>query len=767
MGVLFGAIIAAPALACGLDVSASFVVDGREQEVLRLPETYFLEDLAHLLQIPLPARGAEVTPAGWEPTLQAEVKDLAAALAGRGAVEGLVQPDRPLIFHLLLGPAVARRTWSVEEFLADYIALRRDMKRAFHGHEEDTRFSKEDWISRPSGYAGGPSLQAGHYEPDTQVVAQLPEEFRLYLEGANAYHSRRYPRAIAAWNALLALPAAERQYRSTWAEFMLGKVYLETDPAAALAHFEDTRVLAAEGFQDTLALASSSIGWQALAECRLGHYGKAARHYLEQIQVGDQQQQLTATLSLQYVAEKVLDDETIPQQQLNDPVIQAIVAARLTSESSYRDRSQRWVAHLEAQGITPQPEAAGHLAWAAYQAGAIDTARGWVAYAQGPCPYATWVQAKLALYDGKLEDAERFLQQAKQEWPAQTDTRFIEGSADFWLTAKERLNSELGAVRLARGEFVPALESYVEGGVHGDMTYVADEVLTVEELASFLANSTLEQLGPVDPSYERTTRVWLEHVLAKRYVRLNQRDQAIEILAPEDGEVARQYWNDLDAAEDATILPEARAQAFISAGKRLYADGRKFFGATADARSCVFPQRIGIETAPCGGYRGVAEYPPPLPFPPPHDVLKATQEEIDRVAAHHVVPLVRDHYEFIAAEHMRQAAQLLPDNHPLLAQALYHGGMYIQKRDPQTADPFYKALVMRCWGLPISAVADAKRWFPEQDEFDRLMTGVTMPTPPAEASPLGAWLYTEFGPGLYRKGKRIQQGIQVWPEGHR
>ncbi|MCC6145615.1 MAG: hypothetical protein IT368_17550 [Candidatus Hydrogenedentes bacterium] len=766
---LIAAAFAVPVLACIPGPSPSVIVHCHEDHVLRLPATMFLQDLAHLLQVPLPARGAEVKPEGWEPTLEAEQIDLNAALDGSRPYEIVERSDRPFILRLLMGPATRRHTLAKQEVIERYISMRRSMKLAIDGRSAETRFFKEEWMSRSpepepwsDRYVKGPSPSVGTYVPDTQLLSLLPDEFRLYFEGANAYRSRNYPGAIATWNTLLALPAAERQYRSTWAEFMLGKVYLETDPAAALAHFENTRSLAADGFHDSLDLAPSSLGWQALAECRIGDYAAAARHYLEQIQAGDQQQQLTATLSLRYVARMALEADRLPPDQLGDPVVQAIMAAAITSDPWRENRFAKWLRHLEAQDIVPLPEVAGHLAWGAYRAGDIEIARKWIVFANNGCPYGTWVKAKLALYDGDLELAQAYLEEVRRaradlEWVLLTNDNYDYG---FWMP--EQLSAELGAVYLAQGEFAPALESCIEGDIYGDMTYIAEEVMTTEELAEFLTRADVDSLQA--PFYRHlskrigTAREQLQTILGKRYVRNHNIESAIRTLDQNRARMAREYFTDLVAALDEAPPPEARAQAFIRAGKRLYADGRQFFGATADARASVFSCRLGLVESPWDYRRRHSEdYPPPLQYPPPHAILKATQEEIDRVAAHHVVPLVRDHYEFIAADHMWHAAQLLPDNDPLLAEALFWGGTYIKNRDPKAADKFYKALVNRCWNLPIGAAADLKRWFPEEKKFPPLMANTgQLATAPAEASPLGAWLYSEFGPGLYRKALTVK-----------
>ena len=67
----------------------------------------------------------------------------------------------------------------------------------------------------------------------------------------------------------------------------------------------------------------------------------------------------------------------------------------------------------------------------------------------------------------------------------------------------------------------------------------------------------------------------------------------------------------------------------------------------------------------------------------------------------------------MASDYMWRAAELLPDNDPLTAEALYLGGTYIMKKDPQAADRFYKALVRRNPNLLIAQQANQRRWFPK------------------------------------------------------
>jgi LysM repeat protein len=59
---------------------------------------------------------------------------------------------------------------------------------------------------------------------------------------------------------------------------------------------------------------------------------------------------------------------------------------------------------------------------------------------------------------------------------------------------------------------------------------------------------------------------------------------------------------------------------------------------------------------------------------------------------------------------------LLPDNNDETARILCIAGTWLKRRDPDTADLFYKALVRRCRQTALGAQADAMRWFPVLDE---------------------------------------------------
>jgi hypothetical protein len=107
---------------------------------------------------------------------------------------------------------------SFQEALASLPADRRspllDRYRQFR--QAVTRYGASESPRQPSGL---------------EVPTDLPAEFADYLQGAIAYHEGRFEKAGSAWERLLARPAAERRYRSTWAAYMLGRSPTSRMPA--------------------------------------------------------------------------------------------------------------------------------------------------------------------------------------------------------------------------------------------------------------------------------------------------------------------------------------------------------------------------------------------------------------------------------------------------------------------------------------------------------------------------------------------------------
>lgn len=164
-------------------------------------------------------------PAVWfkkevEPLLPAGNPKLAAVVPGedsyRQTAEAATEDLRSALEKA--GTPPARR----EPFLAEYKSYREAVVSygdALAGWREETV-----WADPPP---PRPSF------PEITAPADLPGEFADYEKGALAYHEGRMDEARAAWEKLLARPAGERRYRTTWAAYMLGRSSVESDPDAA------------------------------------------------------------------------------------------------------------------------------------------------------------------------------------------------------------------------------------------------------------------------------------------------------------------------------------------------------------------------------------------------------------------------------------------------------------------------------------------------------------------------------------------------------
>lgn len=82
-------------------------------------------------------------------------------------------------------------------------------------------------------------------------------EFCLYIKGIAQMHQNP-SKLPAAWLKLLRLPETQRQYRTTWALFMMGNMLLQKNPKKAHEYYEKLRDARRKKFSDTLNLAYKS-----------------------------------------------------------------------------------------------------------------------------------------------------------------------------------------------------------------------------------------------------------------------------------------------------------------------------------------------------------------------------------------------------------------------------------------------------------------------------------------------------------------------------
>lgn len=535
-----------------------------------------------------------------------------------------------------------------------------------------------------------------------EVPAGLPAEFDLYLRGALAYHAADWPAARQAWEKLLALPAAERRQRSTWAAYMLGRAAQEAggDGAdeRALSWYARTRALAKEGFADRLSLARSSVGWEAFLARRRGDWATAVALYADQHRQGDE----TALLSLRLTLRAAFRTggealEQLARDEAVRPLATTYLLAAWDSEGTRSEQAAAWLA--AARKAPGKAQDAADLAWVAYLAGDFDGTAAWLERAPADAPMARWVKAKLLLRQGKLAEAGTLLAALSRDFPV---ARYEQGpdmdeifysAGEEPIAGRSRLAGEAGAVLLHQGKFVDALDRLLAGGYWVDAAYVAERVLTEKELLDYvdahqpadLAAGAGEEEGfetggrglpkPADVAAA------LRYLTGRRLARAGRYADAGRYLPA----ALQPSLDRLAAAAEANPSVEVLGRAACIARR----EGLEI---------------LGTEIGP-DWFRWEGQYEPGHE-PAARDqgaegesiLLAPSAEETRRDRAHRATtdPWKRFHYRYRAAALARKAADGLPDGSEDKARWLATAGAWLQNRDPEASRPFYRELQRCC-----------------------------------------------------------------------
>lgn len=546
------------------------------------------------------------------------------------------------------------------------------------------------------------------------IPAGIPREFAEYLQGLVQFRTGDTAGARARWETLLALPVAERRWRSTWAAFMLGRSYLGQDSSRAITWLRKTRELAAAGCADSLGLASSSLGWEAKAELERGHTPRAVELYLEQLAGGDP----TALSSLRFVAERTARNDTLSLAALAGHLpTRRVLTAYLVSQGGpvalspqppSKELAAAWLKALEMAGAG-DVAGADRAAWAAYQAGDMKAAERWLSIAPADSGIARWIRAKLLLRAGKLEEGAAMLARASAAFPIDETwdecTRW-EDIVDRSMNPSGRALGEAGVVLLARRQYTEALDALLRGGFWTDAAYVAERVLTVDELRAYL-DRTWATVKPVEGSdwYDakrdkpEDTAAHLKYVLGRRLARLGK----FEIAAPymPDGQrgLLASLAELMRAGRDPRRGGPDRARSLWAAAQLTREHGMALLGTELAPDAVVYGGSfsMSLESRKAGSSLG----------PSPDELTRSTRNA--------PAPDKRWHYRFVGTNLAWEAASLMPDQDEGTATVLCTAGTWIKAQEPKEADRFYKALVKRCGNTPLGAEAAKLHWFPKID----------------------------------------------------
>lgn len=484
----------------------------------------------------------------------------------------------------------------------------------------------------------------------------LTPEHRLYVEGAVAYHRQDMAQARRKWSKLLGLPAAERMHRSTWAAYMLARV-------GEHSRYQEVIELSKVGFHDALNLASASLGEQALLHYMKEDYHEAFELYAMQSARGDG----SGTSSLILLSRRILAEplgSSILTRAAADPLIQQIITAYLVSrgQSSLFDLDVphpylvRWLT-----AVKPSAPGLDRLAWLAYRAGRYSTA------AQlldgGPdTQVSSWIRSKLYLRDGRPERALESLSRALHTETSWTD----------------HARAELALLQLSRRDFARTLDLFLEGNYWMDAAYVAERVLTIDELKTYIDRHRHQGPRLAD----------LRYLLARRLTREGRALEGLDYIPIQHrGHLERYFlWREL--ARDPTRPTQLRVQAFANAAKIAREQGMELMGTEGAPDFAVWSGTF--ETSAIPALRGQLK----------DDLFAPLGEELKRSASSAPAPSYRFHYRYVAAELLREGANLLPSESETAMIMLCWGWKWHIKRDSGYSSTFYREFLRRNYLWP-------------------------------------------------------------------
>lgn len=561
------------------------------------------------------------------------------------------------------------------------------------------------------------------------VPKPLLPEFADYLEGALAYHEGRYDDAVRAWERLLRRPKDERRFRSTWAAFMIGKVYFLSDRDRAVKSFQLTRDLAMEGFSDRLGLAVSSFGWEAYAELGRDRYAAALILYAQQLRAGDP----GALVSLKLTCADLLDQPEALIRVAKNPEARGIFTAWIVSRNPEgRAAWERAIAAADVRGV----EGADRLAWAAYLSGDFPASSSWLERADKTSTMAKWVRARLLLRDGKLDQARDLLAEVHEDLGnlgiSLDDAMQIVYETGEVLAAPERASGEEAAIRVLQRDYEGALHRFLRAGYWMDAAYLAEQVLTLDELKGYVDESWPAELaakyepptgdawepllvgGYTEPPEERLARD-LRYLLGRRLAREGRRGEAAAYLPPEHRPAMEGLAAHIEAGRNRKRPAAERARELFQAACLLRDQGMALTGTEVEPDWTLVDGDYNVEEWTFGS-RDVRRK---------NQVLREMPDEAARVKHNRVKPWKRFHYRYRAADLAWEAAALLPSGDEK-AGVLATAGGWLEARDPQAAERFYKQLVRCCGTTDLGREADELRWFPAAD---------ACPAPPPSSTP--------------------------------
>lgn len=450
--------------------------------------------------------------------------------------------------------------------------------------------------------------------------------------------------AITRFQAVTELPAAEAASRLLWAEYMLGRSYrlrgLPGDLERSELHFERVIALVRGGSADPMSLANAALGELGGVALERHQVERAMAFYAQQAHSpGASFSLISLKSTLDRLAGRPADFgarkantpgpdlrklliKPLPQRLLVAYAVDRIgmtcdldSCSTIFPEGGSDSFGQRLLTALETVPSNRLVEADEEAALAYYY-GDYGFAERVVELSYSPL--ADWIRGKLALHRGALLEAEEDFARAAPHFPPTRD--------DTNSNIGQRFHAEWGVLKLQRHEYAGALDLLLHDApaFQGDISYIAERVLTVAELKRYVDEHP-------------NCGVLVTNILATRLARSNRKSAAVPYY-PVDKDNAKAYAKEWELARHAKT-PLERAGAWYALAQLDIDDGMALEGS---------------QLAPDDGLEGGSFQTSTAPS----DI--ATADERARFDASIIEPNRRFHYRAVGVSHLLRAASELP-----------------------------------------------------------------------------------------------------------
>ncbi len=348
---------------------------------------------------------------------------------------------------------------------------------------------------------------------------------------------------------------------------------------------------------------------------------------------------------------------------------------------------------MDALAAVPGLAGADRLAAGAWRAGRFDLAERFAG--QEKTPLSAWVRAKLALRRGDRAEAERLLAEAAEGLPETDDwsssTEMI-GSR----RPRSRVEGERALLALVRGDFAQAAERAMASCSWQDIAYVAERVLTVEELQRLIAahaSDPVTRCQPEQAFFDEGQDVVsrLRLVLGRRLMRSGKGQQALEYFrGTKWEEPARKYVEALERGRSAWDDVD-KAQALYSAARLARTVGMELMG-TEVAPDWTWVEGLYDLGALAEEERADEDTPA---WTEQDNVPLTTDAERQRLTAHAPPHTVRFHYRSTAADLAEEAAAQVPPRSQAYAALLCHAARFSSYSDPERVQHLWRTYVQK------------------------------------------------------------------------